>query len=99
MTFKKIGPLHYSELNQEFLEILEPMHKSVLSVIVTCCGHEYYYKKAMNEVLWYFDLEVLNDMIVFFGLQEMFQFVWFIEKVIEVKTLECVCRILNIQIF
>ena len=84
----KLGYLDYSELNQSFLEILEKKHREVISSIVACCGNERYYRKLLNESLWRYDIMILEDLSIFFGLQEMYDFASYIQKAIQIKTLQ-----------
>jgi len=88
VKLKDIGILNHSDLNQEFYNILEPKHKEAVTMIISCCGSEYYYKKLINETLWKYDLVILEDLLVFFGLQDMFQFCFLIDRSIEIKTLQ-----------
>ena len=95
---KDVPALHYDQLNEAYLEILEPKHREAIMLIVQCCGSAYYYKKAIWEQLWRYDLVILNDLLVFFGLQELFEFCYIVEQAIEVKTLESITRMFNISL-
>lgn len=92
----KLRALNYSELNDGYLEILGRKHKDAVGCIIQNCGSDYYNSKTVNEILWRFDLEVLEDLIVFFALQELYEFAEYIEKAIQVKTLHAVHQILKI---
>lgn len=91
----KLKQLNYSDLNQEFLKILPKKHEEVILLIISCCGNKYYYDKILNEDLWRYDLVILEDLKVFFGLQNMFEFCKFVDKAIELKTLQAFKNMLN----
>ncbi len=83
---KKLGCLDTKDLNQDLLSILTERHKIMLSCMSGVSGN-YAYTKLLHEILWQFELEVIEDMIVFFALQEMYEFADLMNKAIEIKTL------------
>lgn len=95
MKIKDIPILNFSELNRELYDTLEIKHRECIQLIVSC-GTEYYYKKLINETLWNYDLKILEDLIAFFELQNMFEFCFLIEKGIEIKMLQQANKILGL---
>lgn len=91
----KLRQLNYSDLNSEFLKIISKKHEEAVLLIISCCGSEYYYNKILNEDLWRYDIVILEDLKVFFGLQDMFEFCKFIDEAIKIKTLQTFKSMLN----